>query len=257
MAVDLGLTLLWDDRAPRNAAAQMATDAAMLDLAAEGACILRLYQWERDTVSLGANEAANAHWDQAALARDGVPVVRRPTGGRAVWHAADDLTYAWSGPVAAVGGVREGYALLHRILAEAIASLGAAPVLASRPASLPGLAPGACFDVPVGGEVLVDGRKAIGSAQLVRQEALLQHGAIARTDRGEALARYRLGGSVPPRTGTPCGALPSARHLREVVLAAWRARGAREAPPELISRIEAVTLHHAAHHADPAWTWRR
>ena len=101
------MTFIWDDRVPREGAVQMAHDETLQSRAAtDGTVVLRLYRWNRDTVSFGANEAAARHWSRTALEADAVPCVRRPTGGRAVWHAADDLTYAWTGPVATFGGQR-------------------------------------------------------------------------------------------------------------------------------------------------------
>jgi lipoate-protein ligase A len=256
MAADHALTVVWDDRTPRDAAGQMALDEAALALATEGVHLLRLYRWAADTVSLGANEAATRHWDRAALARDGVPCVRRPTGGRAVWHAADDLTYAWTGPVASLGGVQRAYQLLHRRLVDALdAALALGATLAPRPGRLPGLGPGACFDVPVGGEVLVAGRKAIGSAQLVRHGMLLQHGAIARSDRSAALGRYRRQPTDTVRG--PEAALPPADVLGAAILAGWLGAGARPAPRELTSRLDATSLQWLPRYRDPAWTWRR
>jgi lipoate-protein ligase A len=234
----------------------MALDEAALSLATEGVHLLRLYRWATDTVSLGANEAAARHWDRAALARDAIPCVRRPTGGRAVWHSADDLTYAWTGPVASLGDVRAAYTTLHHRLATALGdALDLGPTLAPRPDRLPGLAPGACFDVPVGGEVLIAGRKAIGSAQLVRHGMLLQHGAIARADRAAALGRYRLApGALPLGDHAP---LPAADVLGAAIIAGWLEAGARLAPPELTSRLDATSLHWLPRYHDPAWTWRR
>lgn len=234
----------------------MALDEAALALAAEGVHLLRLYQWSTETVSFGANEAAARHWDRDRLARDGIRCVRRPTGGRAVWHAADDLTYAWTGPVVALGGVQSAYAELHRRLAHALDSaLSLAPTLAPKPARLPGLAPGACFDVPVGGEVMIDARKVIGSAQLVRHGMLLQHGAIARSDRAASLERYRL--APVDRLVALHSSLPAADRLGAAIAAAWLGAGATPAPPELTSRLETASLQSLPRYRDTAWTWRR
>jgi lipoate-protein ligase A len=256
VATDHALTVVWDDHTPRDAAAQMALDEAALTLAAEGLHLLRLYRWATDTVSFGANEAATRHWDRDALTRDAIPCVRRPTGGRAVWHAAEDLTYAWTGPAAALGGGPAAYGELHRRLAEALnAALALDSTLAPKPARLPGLAPGACFDVPVGGEVLVAGRKVIGSAQLVRHEVLLQHGAIARTDRALALGRYRAAPFPPPTTTDD--PLPQSDVLAAAIRSAWLDAGARPAAPELTSRLDATSLQWLPRYRDPGWTWRR
>jgi lipoyl(octanoyl) transferase len=250
------VTWVWDDRVPRDGATQMALDTALqARAAADGTIVLRLYRWASDTVSFGANEAAARHWSRPALEADGVPCVRRPTGGRAVWHAADDLTYAWTGPVALLGGQRAAYAALHRELADALAPVVGAATLAEAPARLPGLAAGACFDVPVGGEVLVGGRKVIGSAQLIRDGALLQHGAVARRPHAARLAPYAAVAPATDAVTTP--SLASADTLAEAISAGRIARGAIVAPPELTAWAEQVSVEGAARFRDPAWTWRR
>lgn len=250
------MTFVWDDRVPRAGAAQMALDAALQARAAtDGTIVLRLYRWTEDTVSFGANEAAMRHWSRAALEAEGVPCVRRPTGGRAVWHAADDLTYAWTGPVATLGGQRPAYRILHEQLAAALAPLLGTTALAPPPPRLPGLSAGACFDVPVGGEVLVNGRKVIGSAQAVRDGALLQHGAIAR--RGHAAALRAFATSDRPAVEDGPALSASADALAAAIGAAWRARGAAIAPRELTAWAEQVSVEGAARFRDPSWTWRR
>ena len=80
--------VVWSDLAPRPGADQMALDHALLGLAAtDGVPVLRLYRWDRDTISFGTNEAALGTWDRSRLESAGLPCVRRPTGGRAVWPA--------------------------------------------------------------------------------------------------------------------------------------------------------------------------
>ena len=67
--------------------------------------VLRLYSWDRPTLSLGRNEPAAQLYSRDALRNRGVGVVRRPTGGRAVLHHRE-LTYAVCAPIRALGGVR-------------------------------------------------------------------------------------------------------------------------------------------------------
>lgn len=252
---DLALTVVWLDDVPRDAADQMALDEALLDLGEEGVHCLRLYRWTTDTVSFGANESAGATWDRAALAASNIPCVRRPTGGRAVWHSAEDLTYAWTGPVASLGGVRPAYATLHRRLAAALAPLDLEATLAERPARLPGLAPGGCFDLPVGGELLIAGRKAIGSAQMVRRGALLQHGAIARRDRTARLDGFRR---VPQAAAVPSPqSLPESDRVAAAIASWWLGQGALAAWPELTRAASEASLPLAPRYHDPGWTWRR
>ena len=50
-------------------------------------------------------------------------MVRRPTGGRAVWHA-EELTYALAAPAEPFGGLRQAYDEIHRMLLAALRLLG-------------------------------------------------------------------------------------------------------------------------------------
>src|SRR5229473_7584991 len=95
-----------------SGAVNMAIDAGLLAEAARtGRAFLRLYRFDPPCLSLGRNEAA-AHYDRAAIAQRGLDVVRRPTGGRAVWHEYE-LTYAVAAPIATFGGLRAAYHAIH------------------------------------------------------------------------------------------------------------------------------------------------
>ena len=147
----------------------MMADEALLDrVVRSGGAFLRLYCWDPPTLSIGRNQP------RAATPHD-VPVVRRPTGGQAVWHDRE-VTYAVAAPIALFGSLREAYCQIHTRLAAALQSLGVETRLA--PAVRPSGRPDACFAAPVGGEILVYGRKLVGSAQVRRGDAFLQHGSI-------------------------------------------------------------------------------
>ncbi|HWC73738.1 MAG TPA: hypothetical protein VG454_07350 [Gemmatimonadales bacterium] len=158
----------------------MATDDALLDEVAEageaGGAFLRLYCWDRPTLSIGRNQS------ESQIESTGIPVVRRPTGGQAVLHQ-HELTYAVVAPVSRFGSLRAAYAEIHSRLATALRRLGVDAVLAPRPPRLapaggPRPRPNSCFADSVGGEILVNGRKLVGSAQVRRGTAFLQHGSI-------------------------------------------------------------------------------
>src|SRR6266540_2455517 len=70
------------------------------------------------------------------LVREGVPVVRRPTGGQAVWHE-HEVTYAVAAPIALFGSLRGAYREIHGRLAIALRTLGVEAVLANAPAVRP------------------------------------------------------------------------------------------------------------------------
>src|SRR5882762_9114371 len=154
------------DAAGRSGAENMAIDAELLDRAdGTGRAFLRLYRFDPPCLSLGRNEPA-AHYDRAAITQRGLDLVRRPTGGRAVWHE-HDVTYAVAAPIATFGCLRAAYHAIHARLAAAMHTLGVAATLApDRLTARPPDRRGACFAAPVGGEVLVGGRKLIGSAQV-------------------------------------------------------------------------------------------
>lgn len=148
----------------------MAADEALLDrVLRSGGAFLRLYRWDPPTLSIGRNQQVTVH---------GIPVVRRPTGGKAVWHD-DEVTYAVAAAIASFGSLRDAYCRIHTRLAKALRSLGVDASLAPYgPTVRPSDRPTSCFAAPAGGEILVGGRKLVGSAQVRRGNAFLQHGSI-------------------------------------------------------------------------------
>src|SRR2546427_6434641 len=82
------------DSAGRSGAQNMALDTALLaEVNRTGRAFLRLYRFDPPCLSFGRHEPARSRYDRAAIARLGIDVVRRPTGGRAVWHE-HEVTYA-------------------------------------------------------------------------------------------------------------------------------------------------------------------
>ena len=169
---------------PRDGAWNMAVDEAILERyeRSDGEIppTLRLYGWAPPAVSLGKSQRSEGAHDAAALARAGADLVRRPTGGEAVLHE-HERTYAVVGlagtppfsarPVdayrAIAGGIVRGLARLG-IEAEAVGP--AAGVRRSKGAI--------CFERVGAWEIVVGGRKLVGSSQFRRRRAFLQHGSI-------------------------------------------------------------------------------
>lgn len=164
---------LFVDPVGRSGIENMAADEALLDgVVRSGGAFLRLYRWNPPTLSVGRNQPIGD------LEAD-VPVVRRPTGGKAVWHE-HEVTYAVAAPITRFGSLRDAYCEIHKRLVQALRSMGVEGTLApSRPTGASG-SDGAtsCFASPVGGEILVGHRKVVGSAQVRRADAFLQHGSI-------------------------------------------------------------------------------
>jgi lipoate-protein ligase A len=158
----------------RDAAGQMAADLALLDEVAAGASpALRLYRWSPPALSLGRFQPED-DVDRAACRAHGVEIVRRPTGGRALLHGAD-LTYAVAMPrPGGTASVDALYRLLAAGLTAGLARLGVEAVVGRGG----GPAGPVCFASQQGADLRVGERKLCGSAQVHRDAAVLQHGAL-------------------------------------------------------------------------------
>jgi lipoate-protein ligase A len=238
----------------------MAIDAALLDRTiATGEAFLRCYRWDPHCLSFGRHEPARKRYDVSRIKALGLDCVRRPTGGRAVWHARE-LTYSVTAPLGAFGGLREAYRAIHAMIARALQDIGAAPLLAADSSRTPGLGSGPCFAAPVGGEVLVRNRKVVGSAQLGADHAFLQHGSVLLDDDQSLVAE--LAGAAP-ETGNPGGlSRLIGRPLSFDEMAHSMERAAEEAfglvargdaPRDLAAGIE----RHAGRFRSEEWTWMR
>lgn len=249
---------LWVDATPRPGWRNMAIDQALLDLAVgQGLAFLRLYRWEPFCLSFGRHEPARQRYGRDRVMAMGLDTVRRPTGGRAVWHARE-LTYAVAAP-GVFGTLPETYHRIHLALVEAVRGLGAAATLAPPPSRTPRPEDGACFASPVGGEVLVAGRKVIGSAQLRQGDALLQHGAMLLQDDQRLvhdLAGLPASGPSEAPLSELMGRVVGFEEAAGAVIDATRAWSAawREVDPGEILRLAAG---HEEHFQSDAWTWDR
>lgn len=173
------------DTGVREAAANMALDEALFTVHEAGGTppTLRVYGWCQPTLSLGYAQQARQEVDLAACHAQGVAVIRRPTGGRAVLHD-QEVTYSVVMPLCLDDDrptLTEHYRRLGLALATALQRLGL-PVRLARPQvrAAPGrtLAASACFAALSRYEISVTGKKMVGSAQKRGQHALLQHGSI-------------------------------------------------------------------------------
>lgn len=95
-----------------------------------------------------------------------------------MWHE-HEVTYAVAAAIAVFGSLRNAYCEIHTRLAKALRSLGVETSLAPHgPPVRPSDGPTSCFASPAGGEIIVGGGKLVGSAQVRRGAAFLQHGSI-------------------------------------------------------------------------------
>src|SRR6266550_3222217 len=236
----------------RPGAENMALDQGLLEEADRtGRAFLRLYRFDPPCLSLGRNEPAAARYDPAALAERRLDVVRRPTGGRAVWHE-HELTYAVAAPIATFGSLRETYCAIHERLAAALRTLGVDARLAPNgPTGRLSDSPTSCFAAPVGGEGLIGDRKVVGSAQVRRGAAFLQHGSILLDGSQDVVARVSRLPAAGSRATTLSDALGRPVAFDEVATAIVGSWG------EPVVQSDGPTVQLSDAFSDSAWTWRR
>lgn len=189
--------------APADGATNMAVDEAILQAVAAGLVppTLRFYAWEPPCLSLGRSQPAR-DVNLEALAADGVGLVRRPTGGRAILHI-DELTYsviAPEGEPRVAGSILESYRRLSAALVHGLAYLGIEGISADRRLErCSGPSGPVCFEVPSHYEITVNGRKLVGSAQMRAQGTVLQHGAVPLYGDLARICRYLVDHPDPER----------------------------------------------------------
>lgn len=169
------------EQEPRTGAANMAVDQAIAEACAAGQSrpTLRFYRWQPPAVSLGRHQPA-ADVDMARAAALGYAVVRRTTGGRAILHT-DELTYSVAAPESeprVAGGVMDAYLRLSNALVAGLQQLGVEADKAGSSVRAGPNVSAACFEVPSAYEIVVGGRKLLGSAQSRRAGYVLQHGSL-------------------------------------------------------------------------------
>jgi lipoate-protein ligase A len=232
-AISRRLDLLVDEPAPGED--NMRRDLALLDACVRGEIpgAVRLYGFSPACLSLGRMQSVD-DVNLEACARDGVDVVRRPSGGRAVLHD-QEVTYSVvcrsTDPVFG-GRVLESCSRIHDALAVGLKLLGVHTTPRAMPADLrrdarEGAAVADCFARPAAHELLDDrGRKLVGSAQARRAGALLQHGSVLLEPPRAAEylredANSTLGGDgAPPSGGVGVRELLGREVSREELVAA-------------------------------------
>ncbi len=138
---------------------------------------LRFYSWYPFSVSVGYSKGIEDIIDVEEAKELHVPVVRRPTGGGALFHY-DDISYAFvfgryqvklSTPL-------KTYEVLHKAFADSLECIGLNACLREKDdvSAVSDL----CFASHTRSELLIDGKKSICSAQRRLKNTFLQHGSI-------------------------------------------------------------------------------
>ncbi|MES2179061.1 MAG: hypothetical protein V4550_14465 [Gemmatimonadota bacterium] len=246
---------------PSDGPTNMAIDCALMERARRtGESVLRIYSWSAPVLSLGRNQRACGLYDDLALERHGVHVVRRPTGGRALLHHRE-ITYSVTAPVTDSVGLTATYREVNALLCEGLRAIGvAAEVAPAGPrARVPDATP--CFAEPSAGELVVGGRKLVGSAQFREGSALLQHGSvIVDDDQGLIPHLMRSPAPIPPVPATLNGLLGRSVDPKELSDALFANVRMMDASVSSLSRGEIDDLqidNFLQHFRDAGWTWRR
>jgi lipoate-protein ligase A len=195
----------------------LALDEALL-LEAEagrGGEILRFWEWPTPAVVLGAGGRVAEDADETACKLDGVPILRRASGGGTVLLGHGCLLFSLvlaydRSPL--LREIRSSYCYILGLIRDALAGL------------LPGVACAGTSDLAA------DGLKFSGNAQQRKRHHLLHHGSLLYEFDIEAMSRYLRAPTRQPayRDGREHAAfvrnLPcDAAELRKRMCAAWNA----------------------------------
>lgn len=162
---------------------------------------LRMYGWDRPSVSLGCFQKVS-DIDLRYCEEQGILIVRRPTGGRAILHG-DEMTYSFSSGTDAAPfseGLLASYKIISSAFHLALSKIGVSSepqksrtkgrVLSGSPL---------CFQSSSFGEILVNRSKLLGSAQKRWTDGLLQQGSLPYAVNHEETCRILADKDMPAR----------------------------------------------------------
>ena len=185
------------DTGPLSGRENMAIDEALFRCfdPASSRPVLRLYGWQPPALSLGRFQKAAADLDLDRCRADNLTIVRRITGGGAIYHA-DELTYSLvCGPsqIPAATSVKESFRVLTGFLLGLYRALGLQAAYAAdlAPAgSRLGQRTPLCFAGKESYDILVNNRKLGGNAQRRSRAVIFQHGSIPLQNRVQQGLHY-------------------------------------------------------------------
>ena len=235
------------DTGPLDGPANMALDEALLSCfdKERPRPLLRLYGWDPPALSVGRYQDARGALRLDLCEAEGVPVVRRMTGGGIIYHARE-LTYSivCSPEHLGLNGVKEGFRRLCGFLLGTYGRLGLEASFAVDSNSTGerlGERTAFCFAGKEEFDVLANGRKIGGNAQRRLSGAILQHGSIPLENRVRHGLRY-LKEPAPGASNSvslaELGLTPELESLKQLLADAFRERLAVNLVPEQPSAAE-------------------
>lgn len=158
----------------------MAVDECLLESVSQGLSspVLRFYGWNPPGLSLGYFQKVNSSVNVNFCKENNVSIVRRLTGGRTVLHS-DEITYSIIIPEShelASGSITSSYKNISVGILEGLKKAGV-PAEISLGSSKESRS-SACFEATSKYEIVINGKKIVGSAQTRKKGCLLQHGSI-------------------------------------------------------------------------------
>ena len=159
--------------------------------------VFRIYQWDSPTISLGRFQNAEDALFLDACRADGVAFVQRMTGGGAIYHTPNEITYSLACHDSFIGDrlpVKETYKVLCGFIIDFYRQLGFSADFA-----LNVVAPGTeilgqksnlCFAAKEEYDIVINGHKIGGNAQKRVKHVIFQHGSIPLTFDGLPLRKY-------------------------------------------------------------------
>ena len=151
------------EQSTNNAATNMAVDHAVYESVANGRenPTIRFYKWMPSSISLGAYQNPN-EINLDVCKKHNIGIVRRMTGGRAVFHDKADFTYSVIAPIKVFGySIENAYRQICSCIINALNELGINAALENK------------------NDIVVDGKKISGNAAKAMEKGVyLQHGTL-------------------------------------------------------------------------------
>ncbi len=156
-----------------NAAMNMAIDEVLLDSKLP---VLRFYQWQPPAISIGYSQKLKEEINLESCKKHGIDFVRRLTGGKAVLHDKE-LTYSIILDEKTMPKtILESYKIISKGILLALQKLGVKAEMRNDVDKSDVSA--ICFSEPSYYEIVVNGKKIVGSAQVRKKGKILQHGSV-------------------------------------------------------------------------------
>ncbi len=143
----------------------------------------RIYRWNKPAISLGRFQEAEEILNIKNCRKDNISIVKRITGGGAIYHSPDELTYSLvcAASFFKADSVKDSYRKITRFLIKAYRALGFSAQYARdyKKSKKPlGAVSDFCFSGWQDYDILIAGKKIGGNAQKRKKGVIFQHGSI-------------------------------------------------------------------------------